>query len=155
MNRQEQDRTLVAIEEMERELAEPLRQFRGAVTALAEREMARARRVALPAEKKAGWQPGWTYAWVPAGLLLILMMVGLAMSDHGAIQPAVSTEPAVARVEPAPAPEQHLSDSALMTEIDEDLNQNVPASLAPLEVSTTSETHTNTTRAEDTYGVEP
>lgn len=155
MNRQEENRTVVAIEEMERELAEPLRHFRGAVTALAEREMARARRVALPAEKKVGWRPGWAYAWVPAGLLLLLMVVGLTVSDHGAMQPTVNSEPAVARVEQAPAPEQHLSDSALMTEIDEDLNQNVPASLAPLEVSTTSETHTNTTQAEDTYGVEP
>ena len=37
MNRDEQDRRMMAIEEMERELSEPLRHFRGAVTAMAER----------------------------------------------------------------------------------------------------------------------
>ena len=144
------------MEEMERELAEPLRHFRGAVTALAEREMARTRRVALPAKVRSGWRPAWVYAWAPAGLLLVLMAVGLVMSNHESMQQPADNGPTVARVEQAPTPQQEqVSDSALMTEIDEDLNQNVPTPLAPLEVSTPSQTHTTTSQSEDTYGVEP
>jgi hypothetical protein len=145
---------MAAIEEMERELAEPLGYFRGAVTALAERELAQTTRVKLPAEPKAVWRPVWVYAWAPAGLLLLLMAVGLAMSNHEPMQPPAGSESSVARVEAAPAP-QHVSDNALMTEIDDDLNQNAPSPLAPLEVSTTTRTHTNTMQGEDTYGVEP
>jgi hypothetical protein len=154
MNRQEQDRRMVAIEEMERELAQPLGCYREAVTALAEREMARTARIVMPAEQTTGWRPVWAYAWAPAGLLLLLLVVGLAKSNHAVVQSAATNEPVVARVEAAPTP-QHVSDDALMTEIDEDLNQNAPTPLAPLEVSTTSKTHTNTTQVEDTYGVEP
>jgi len=153
MNGHEQDRRMLAIEEMERELAEPLGNFRGAVTALAEREMTRTARVAIRAERTARWRGMWLYVWAPAALLLLLT-VGLVMSTRGPEQQPVMNEPSVARVEPAPTP-RHVSDNALLTEIDEDLNQNAPTPLAPLEVSTTSKTHTTTTQAEDTYGVEP
>ena len=79
MKRREQDRRMLAIEEMERELAGPLRHFQGAVTAMAERELARTRRAALSTEKASGWRLAWVYAWAPAGLLVLLMAVGLAI----------------------------------------------------------------------------
>jgi len=138
---------------MERELAQPLGDFRGAVTALAEREMARTPRIALRAERTARWRAMWLYAWAPAALLLLLT-VGLAMSTRGPEQQPVMNVPSVAKVEAAPTP-QHMSDNKLLTEIDDDLNQNAPTPLAPLEVTTTSKTHTTTTQAEDTNGVEP
>ncbi len=143
-----------AIEEMERELKQPLGHFRSAVTALTEREMARRpRRAMVPAGRRSGWRPVWVYAWAPA-VLLLLLTVGLVLANQGpAAQPATQ-ENSVARVESGPAPRK-VSDNALMTEIDEDLTQNVPTAMAPLEVSTTSKTHTNSTQSEDTYGVEP
>ena len=153
MNGHEQDRRMLAIEEMERELAEPLGNFRGAVTALAEREMARTPQMALRAERTARWRTMWLYAWVPAALLLLLT-IGLAMTTHGPAQQPVMQEPSVAKVEAAPTP-QHVSDNKLLTEIDADLTQNVPTPFAPLEVTTTSKTHTTTTQAEDNYVVEP
>lgn len=145
---------MTAIEEMERELAEPLRHFRGAVKAMAERELAQTRRVALPAEKKVGWRPVWVYAWAPAGLLVVLMAVGLMMQSHTPMQQAENHGPNVAQTEAPPAGQQRLSDTALMTEIDEDLNQNAPTPLAPLEVSTAN-TQANTTQAEGSDGVQP
>lgn len=157
MNRVDEDRKMQAIEEMERELAEPLHHFRGAVTAMAERELERMPRIALRSGKQSGWRAAWLYAWAPAAALLLMMAVGLTMS-HQSAAPAPMTEgPSMAQVERPPAPEaqQQLSDTALLTEIDEDLNQNAPSPLAPLEVSTTSKAHTTTTRAEDIYGVEP
>lgn len=157
MNRNEQDQKMRAIEEMERELAEPLRRFRGAVTALAEREAERMPQISLRAEKKAGWRPAWGYAWAPAALLVVLMAVGLMMSSHNRAQAPMNEGPSMAKVEQAPVPQTqgHVSDAALMTEVDNDLNQNAPTPLAPLEVTTTSQSQTNTTQAEDTYGVQP
>lgn len=150
MNGQEQDRKMLAIEEMERELAQPLGNFRGAVTALAEKEMARTPRIALRPEKAARWKGMWLYAWAPAALLLLLT-VGLAMTTHGPVQPTVMhNPPPVAKLA-----HQHMSDNKLFTDIDADLSQNVPTPFAPLEVTTTSKTHTTTTQAEDNYVVEP
>lgn len=154
MNRVEQDRRMAAIEEMERELAEPLRSFRGAVTALAEQHVARSARLSLVAEKQAGRRRVWAYAWAPAGVLAILMAVGLVLSGHGAAPGRAVHGTAVAGVE-QPAGPQQANGTALMTEIDEDLNQNAPSPLAPLEVSSTSQPQTTTTEVEDTYSVEP
>ncbi|MGC8549411.1 MAG: hypothetical protein ACP5M4_06900 [Acidobacteriaceae bacterium] len=156
MNREEQDLRARAIEEMERELAEPLRHFRGAVTAMAERELERMPRVALRSGKQWGWRAAWLYAWAPAAALLVLMAVGLAMGHHHAAATPMNEGPAMAQNEQPPTPraQEHVSDTALLTEIDEDLNQNAPTPLAPLEVST-SKTHATATQAEDTNGVEP
>ncbi len=159
MNREEQDRMTRAIEEMERELAEPLRHFRGAVTAMAQRELRRMPGMAMRSEKRTGWRSAWLYAWAPAAALLVLMAVGLVMSSHDGSRTAGSGGASVAKVEPAPAPapqaQAHTSAAALMTEIDDDLNQNAPTPLMPLEVSTTSQSQTNTTQAEGSNGVEP
>ena len=157
MNRAEEDLRMKAIEEMERELAEPLRHFRGAVTAMAERELERTPLVALRSEKRTIWRATWLYAWAPAAALLVLMAVGLVMSRHNAAPTPMNEGSSVAQMEQAPAPQaqEQVSDTALLTEIDEDLNQNAPSPLAPLEVSTTSGTHRTTTQAEDTNRVEP
>jgi hypothetical protein len=157
MNRDEQDRRMMAIEEMERELSEPLRHFRGAVTAMAEREMERMPRVALRSAKQTGWRAAWLYAWAPAAALLVLMAVGLTMSHHSAVLTPANEGPSMAKVEQPPTPQaqEQVSDTALMTEIDDDLNQNAPSPLAPLEVSTASQAQTKTTQAEGSYGVEP
>lgn len=154
MNREEQDRRMAAIEEMERELAEPLRHFRGVVNAVAERHQSRMARVIRMPKRAAGWRPAWVYAWAPAGVLAVLMAVGLALSSHGPMRGPIAHETTVAQAEQPSTPQQ-VSGSALMTEIDEDLNQNAPSPLAPLEISTTSSTHTTTTEAEDNYSVEP
>jgi hypothetical protein len=154
MSKQEQDRRMAAIEEMERELAEPLRSFRGAMTGLAEQHVARSARLSLVPSKKGHPLRTWAYAWAPAGALAILMAVGLVLSSHGPVAGPAAHESTMARVEQPAAPQQ-ANGSTLMTEIDEDLNQNAPSPLAPLEVSTTSQTHTTTTEAEDTYSVEP
>lgn len=154
MNSHEKDRKMKAIEEMERELAQPLSHFRGAVKALAERGMSQMPRVVLRAEKKPVWRTVRVHIWAPASVLLLLLVVGLVKSDHGMGSQSASNSPSVAQVEQSPAPQQ-VSDSALMTEVDEDLTQNAPTPLEPLEVATTSQTHTNNTQAEDTDGVEP
>lgn len=157
MNRVDDDRRMNAIEEMERELAEPLRHFRGAVTAMAERELERMPRVALRNGKQPGWRAAWLYAWAPAAALLLMMAVGLSTSHQSATPAPMNEGPSMAQVErpPTPQAQQQVSDTALMTEIDDDLNQNAPSPLAPLEVSTASQTQTNTTQAEGSYGVEP
>lgn len=155
MNRAEQDRRMAAIEEMERELAEPLRNFRGAVTALAERHVAQSARLSVVSEKRASRRRVWAYAWAPAGVLAVLMAVGLMFSGHGPARGRAVHGAAVARMEQPAAPQQQGNGTALMTEIDEDLNQNAPSPLAPLEVSSTSQTQTTTTEVEDTYSVEP
>jgi hypothetical protein len=157
MKRADEERRMKSIEEMERELAEPLRHFRGALTAMAERELERMPRVALRPEKQRGWRVAWLYAWVPAAALLVLMAVGLAISHHDAAPARMSEGPSMAQVEQPSAPQAggRVSDTALMTEIDEDLNQNAPSPLAPLEVSTTSKSHTTTTESEEIHGVEP
>jgi len=156
MKRADEDRRMKAIEAMERELAEPLCHFRGAVTAMAERELERMPRVSLRSGKQAGWRAAWLYAWVPAVALLVLMAVGLTISHHDAVSMSKNEGPSMAQVEQPPTPQaqEQVSDTALLTEIDEDLNRNAPTPLAPLEVSTTSKAHT-TTQAEDTNGVEP
>lgn len=152
MNGQEQDRRMKAIEEMERELAEPLGHFRGAVTVLADRAMTHAARMARPAEKRSAWRTGWVYSWAPAGLVVVLLAVGLTLSDHDHARQPVANQASVATVGQAP---QQVSDNALLTEIDQDLNQNAPTPLVPLEVSTTSTTQASSTQMEDSYSVEP
>ena len=153
MNGQKQDRRMKAIEEMERELAEPLGHFRSAVTALADRAMTRTARLVTPREKRPAWRGRWAYAWAPAGLVVVLLGVGLTVTDHGPARQPMASHAVVARVEQAPTPQQ-VSDTALLTEIDQDLTQNAPTPLAPLEISTTG-SNQSTQAEETTYGVEP
>lgn len=154
MSAKKNDRMMRAIEEMEEELAQPLRQFRSAMTSLAEREMPRSERLARRPETASGWRMAWLYAWAPVALLLLLTIGFAVMANEPAQQPAAHATASVTQNASAPASQQ-VSDNALLTEVDEDLTQNAPTPLAPLEVSTNSKTHTNSTQAEDTYGVEP
>jgi hypothetical protein len=160
MSMQKKDRKLEAIEQMERELAEPLRNFRSAMTAVAEKEGQRTQnwqRTSLP--QRAHWfQARLVMGLVPA-LLLLLLTVGLVMANRNdARHAAPAPNPVTAENEPVTAPgtaRQQVSDSALFTEIDEDLSANVPQSMAPLEGTTASKTtHENTTPVEVTNGVE-
>src|SRR5579875_3915028 len=147
MNTLKNDRKLQAIERMERELAEPLGHFRAAMTALAEREMEhpQSRRTSASPAHSAGFRRRLAMVLVPA-MLLLLLTAGLVLAnknDKHAVVPAQN--PVTAENEPVTTPQQ-VSDSALFTEIDEDLSANVPQSMAPLEGTTASKTtHENTT----------
>jgi cell division protein FtsN len=155
-NRDHGDRKLEAMEQMERELAEPLGHFRAALTAMAEHETERmpSRRWAASPASAAGLRRRLVMGLVPA-LLLLLLTAGLVMAnknDKHAVVPAQN--PVTAENEPVATPKQ-VSDSALFTEIDEDLSENVPQSMAPLEGATASTTtHENTKTVEETNGVE-
>ncbi len=107
------------------ELASSIRDFRAVVTHVAERETAR--------PVSAGWltparqrrkraQLNMALAWACAALLC-LAMLPLSVRSHPAPVQAVVVPAA------APAPE---SDSALLEQVDTNVDESVPAPLAPL-----------------------
>jgi len=149
------DRKQIAIEQIERELAEPLRRFRSALTTVAEQQMAKAQnRSAAPLPARSAWfRTRLVMALAPA-LLLLLLTVGLVLANDHHHRTAVTSNPVTAQNEPVATPQQ-VSDAALFTEIDEDLSSNVPQSMAPLEGAATSKTtHEYTMQVEENNGVE-
>lgn len=150
------DSRIEAIEQMERELAQPLQHFRAAITAVAEREMARAEQKApMRVPERMSWFQSRLVMGLAPALLLLLLTVGLIMAGYNDHRPAPAGNQAPAQTEAVATPQQ-VSDSALFTEIDEDLTQTAPQSMAPLEGTTTTNktTHENTTQVEEINGVE-
>lgn len=129
------------------ELASSIRDFRAVVTHVAERETAR--------PVSAGWltparqrrkraQLNMALAWACAALLC-LAMLPLSVRSHPAPIHAVITTAAA-----APAPE---SDSALLEQVDTNVDQSVPAPLAPLaDLETWSSTSATTSDGSSVNG---
>jgi hypothetical protein len=143
-----------AIKQMEAETAEALRCFRAAITTAAERQM---RQSGAPLEyarqKRSSWmRPTLRFSWAPA-LALLLLSIGLMIEGYE-YRAGRSTPPAIAVRTPAPAAATNADDAALMTQIDEDLSQDAPESLAPLEITTAQTTHRTNRQMENTNGVE-
>lgn len=107
------------------EFAASIRDFRSAVTHVAERETSRmvSPNWLAPAQKRRrSAQQRMALAWACAALLCLATLP--FFSHHATIHQA---PPAVAAV--APAPE---SDTALLEQVDTDVSESVPPSLAPL-----------------------
>lgn len=122
------------------EFAASIRDFRSAVTHVADRETA--------GPVGAGWLAGarkrhrsaqqrMVLGWAAAALLCLATLPLATHSHHPVLAPpVVQTATTV-----APAPE---SDSALLEQVDTDLSESVPSSLAPLtELDSLTNTSTN------------
>jgi hypothetical protein len=108
------------------ELAASIRDFRSAVTHVADRETARPvpENWLVPARKRRrGRQQRVALAWVCAALLCLIALPWPTHSRPAPAQPAMQTAAA------APAPE---SDTALLQQVDANISDSVPPSLAPL-----------------------
>jgi hypothetical protein len=108
------------------EFAASIRDFRSAVTHVAERETSRPVTAdwIASAQKRRRSTQRMTLAWGWAALLCLATLPFFSHSRQVAIHPAA---PAVAAV--APAPE---SDTALLEQVDMDVSESVPPPLAPL-----------------------
>lgn len=139
-----------AIEAMQVELTAHLRDFRSAVTIVAEREMRRAQangRVSIRPVALAG-----RLIWAPALLMLMLSIAaGVVSRSHS--HHAMRAQAAIATAA-APNSNQSVDDTALMSEIDQDLSEDTPDSLAPLEVTTVTTTHEAKNKVEENHRVQ-
>jgi hypothetical protein len=108
------------------EFAASIRDFRAAVTHVADRETARA--VAAdwlaPARKRRAHHQRMTLSWACAALLCLATLPWLGHSRPAATPHPIAQVPATAA-----APE---SDSALLEQVDADVSESVPSSLEPL-----------------------
>jgi hypothetical protein len=141
-----------AIEQMESETAEALRYFRSAITAAADRQMRQSGQSmgTVLSRRRSGMQFAARWAWAPALLLLIIGLV-IGNREYRAGRAASHT---IAVRTPAPAAARNVDDAALMTQIDDELSQDAPESLAPLEVTSAQTTHGTNRQMENTNGVE-
>jgi hypothetical protein len=110
------------------EFAASIRDFRSAVTHVAERETARSVGTGwlAPARKRRRIaQQRIALGWACAALLCFAT---LPWSIHSRHAPAIhAVTPAVAEAQPTPE-----SDTALLDQVDTDVSESVPSSLAPL-----------------------
>lgn len=111
------------------ELAASIRDFRSAVTHVADRETARpvaAEWLAPARKRRRSHQQRVVLAWACAALLCFATLPWSSSHSHRTVvHPAISA----ASVSVAPAAE---SDSALLEQVDADVSESVPSSLAPL-----------------------
>lgn len=110
------------------ELAASLRDFRSAVRHIAERETARpvpADWLAPARKRRIGHQQRTALAWACAALLCLATLPWATHSHPATARPATAAAP----VSVAPAAE---SDTALLEQVDADVSESVPSSLAPL-----------------------
>jgi hypothetical protein len=108
------------------ELATTIRDFRAAVTHIADRETTRPVSAdwLAPARRRHRWaRHNMMLAWACAALLCLAMLPLSLRSNHASPQPAGTAAAA------APAPE---SDNALLEQVDTDVSETVPSSLQPL-----------------------
>lgn len=131
------------------EFAASIRDFRSAVTHVAERETARpvAADWLVPARKRRrNHQQRVVLGWAMAALLCFATLPWTSHSHPAAIHPVTSAAVAASA---APAPE---SDTALLEQVDADVSESVPAPLAPLEELDSLDTSTNGSGASSAYG---
>lgn len=110
------------------ELAASIRDFRSAVKHVADRETARpvaAGWLAPARKRRRSHQQRVVLAWACAALLCLATLPWSSHSHSTAAHPAISA----AAVSVAPAAE---SDTALLEQVDADVSESVPSSLAPL-----------------------
>lgn len=111
------------------EFAASIRDFRSAVTYVAERETSRplnASWLAPARKRRRNAQQRMALAW--AACAALLCFATLPFFSHSRPSPAHPAAPAVVAVA-APASE---SDTALLEQVDTDISESVPPSLAPL-----------------------
>jgi hypothetical protein len=126
------------------EFATTIRDFRAAVTHVADRESARPVSAdwLAPARRRRRWaQHNMMLAWA-ALALLCLALLPLSPSEHPAIP-----HPAIAVQSVAPPPE---SDNALLEQVDTDVSESVPSPLAPLADLETWNSESTTASASNT-----
>lgn len=108
------------------ELATTIRDFRAAVTHIADRETAHPVSTdwLAPARRRRRWaRHNMMLAWACAALVCLALLPLSLSSNHASPQPGVTAAAAT------PAPE---SDNALLEQVDTDVAESVPSSLAPL-----------------------
>jgi hypothetical protein len=122
------------------ELAASIRDFRSAVTHVAERETARpvaASWLAPARKRRRSHQQRIVLGLAFAALLFLATLPWLSHSRPAATQPAIQATAAA-----APAND---SDTALLEQVDADVSESVPSSLAPLaELDSWNSASTNT-----------
>jgi hypothetical protein len=129
------------------ELATTIHNFRSAVEYIAACETSRPVPAdwLAPARRRRRTQHSMILAWACAALLC-LAMLPLSMNSHHAAPPQVAQ--ATAAVVPVPE-----SDSALLEQVDTDVSESVPSSLAPLaELENWNSASTNTSSGSSTNG---
>lgn len=131
------------------EFAASVRDFRSAVTHIAERETARpvsADWLSAARKRRRNHQQRMALSWACAALLFVVTLPWLGHSRH-----IPSAHPVAQTASPAIAPE---SDSALLEQVDADVSESVPSSLAPLaeldNLNTTSATRTSVSARQGT-----
>lgn len=148
------------IEQMERELAQPLADFKTALVAMAEHHSQQTQPLLYKAKTAAAgerwFRSRWALRLAPVSLLIALT-IGLVMANEKSARPAPSDSTSTASMQTdAAANPAQVSDTALFSEIDQDLSANVPQPMAPLEGATLTNktTHANQTQVEDENAVE-
>jgi hypothetical protein len=138
--------------ELSGEFAASIRDFRSAVTHVAERETARpvaAGWLAPARKRRRSTQQRIALVWVCAALLCFATLPLSTHLRHAAVHP-VAQAPAA-----APIPE---SDSALLEQVDAEVSESVPSSLAPLtelDNNTASINTSNTSGSSSSDGTTP
>lgn len=128
------------------EFAASVRDFRSAVMHVANRETAgpvTANWLAPARKRRRSIQQRTALAWACAALLCFATLPVATHSHHVAVNPIASA------VAAAPSTD---SDSALLEQVDTNISESVPSSLAPLDFDSSDTTSTTTTSDSSTNG---